>query len=483
MGNECALDKDTVRLAHPAPPAAGRLVASRYSLVRPLAEGGFGAVWEAQDTRLNGHPVALKFLPWALGDSTEARSELLREARILLSLSHPRLVRFHTLDAEGGEPFLVMELVRGPTLSQLLVVRGRLSPEEVREIAVQVCEGLECVHGEGVIHLDLKPSNLMLAAGVDGPAVALNLSGIRVKIMDFGISRLSVESGGGDAQPPLAATLAYASPEQIAGGPVDARSDLYSLGCVIYHLLAGEPPFRDQSRSMPSPIPGCPEALWCVVRRCLEPLPSRRFSSAAELARALTGGEKIPRHRRGAMVALALLSGLAIFFAVAMPWNRSPRGDDTVPSSWAPFEHTRFHQIHAGWKKSLHGKEKVRGGMMPLLALPASAEIRVAETTEGPQRTAEAAEAPRRPRQAASAADESGPSPPAGIRPRVRAESPSRSPSSPAQTEHRQAESSQRSTSQSQAQRALDRFRQRVRAAIDGAEEALDRRRERGRRD
>ena len=219
---------------------AGSLLAGRYQLEVPLGRGGFGRVWRAMDVALR-RPVAVKLVELteitdpALLAKTIARFR--REATTIAALRDQNIVTAYDSGRVGSELFLVMELAEGASLADVLERRaaggmGRFPVVSVLDIAEQVCAGLGAAHAAGIVHRDIKPGNLMVAAR------------LRVKIIDFGIARLLADNSARLTLPTHAlGTAAYISPEQAEGGDVDGRADLYSLGCVLYELLAGVPPF------------------------------------------------------------------------------------------------------------------------------------------------------------------------------------------------------------------------------------------------
>jgi serine/threonine protein kinase len=206
-------------------------IAGRYRLERSLGSGGMGEVFEATDLLLDRR-VALKRLSPALAEDEPARARFFREARALARINEPHVVGVFDAGEQDGTPFLVMELIEGTTLRDELRTNGRMEPERARELGEAIATGLSAAHAQGVIHRDVKPSNIFLT------------STGQPKVGDFGIAR--IERGD------LTLTLdgqsfgspAYIAPEQAMGGRVDARADLYSLGCVLYEMLAGRRPFQ-----------------------------------------------------------------------------------------------------------------------------------------------------------------------------------------------------------------------------------------------
>jgi serine/threonine protein kinase len=211
--------------------ALGRLLSGRYQIDELVARGGMAAVWRGRDLRLD-RPVAIKELagPWLSDPSAMARFD--REARTAARLAHPNIVTVYDVGIHDNSPYLVMELIEGATVAEMLV-GGPLPVAQAIEIAAQTCDGLAAAHAAGIIHRDVKPANLMITpAGV-------------VKICDFGIARALLATADTNLTGPSFAigSSKYMAPEQAHGGPIDARADLYALGCTMYAMLAGAPPF------------------------------------------------------------------------------------------------------------------------------------------------------------------------------------------------------------------------------------------------
>src|SRR5499425_1523469 len=298
-----------------------------------------GEVYRARDTRL-GREVALKVISDGAALDPERLHRFEQEARLAGSLNHPNLVVVHDVGSEGGAPFLVTELLEGESLRHRLA-RGRLPLRTALELGAQLAEGLAAAHARGIVHRDVKPENVFLT------------SAGRAKLLDFGIAKLtaprSIEGtrnlldttltpeGLGTRPGAVLGTPGYMSPEQVRGDPVDARTDIFSLGVVLYEMLAGVPAFPAKSfiesghailESEPLPLPeSVPPSVDLLVRRCLEKEPTRRFQSAADLAFALgaatppTSGKARPLRPRssprvtrlaqlGAMIALVAVTAL-----------------------------------------------------------------------------------------------------------------------------------------------------------------------------
>jgi serine/threonine-protein kinase len=259
------------------------LLSGRYRLESVLGRGGMAAVWRAADTRLD-RAVAVKLLAEGAHADPAATERFDQEARTVARLSHPHVVAVYDVGADGDRQYLVMELVEGTSLAALLA-DGPLDAARAVEIAAETCDALAAAHAAGVIHRDIKPANVLI-----DPKGA-------VKVCDFGIARLV-----GAAQPALTSagaaigTSQYMAPEQIAGGPVDARTDLYALGCVLYAMLTGAPPFAgDDPMSIawqhlnrpPDPIgdrrPDLPPALANLVDSLLAKHPDERPQTASDV--------------------------------------------------------------------------------------------------------------------------------------------------------------------------------------------------------
>src|SRR5947209_11749461 len=211
-----------------------------YEIVTPLGAGGMGEVYRACDTRL-GREVAVKVLPEPFASDPDRLARFEREARAVAALSHPNILAIHDYGAQGAITYAVMELLEGQTLRGRLA-KGPLPCREAMEVAGAVAEGLAAAHAKGIIHRDIKPENLFLTS--DG----------RVKILDFGLARVEAtaapEAETGPYVPALTepgvvmGTIGYMSPEQVRGLVVDARSDVFAVGCVLYEMLAGQRPFQ-----------------------------------------------------------------------------------------------------------------------------------------------------------------------------------------------------------------------------------------------
>jgi hypothetical protein len=260
-----------------------RVLSGRYQLEQLLASGGMGAVWRARDRRL-GRAVAVKELTGAGLALPMAIERFDREARAVARLAHPNIVALHDVGVEDGRPYLVMELVDGRSVAAMLE-DGPLPPASAVAVAAQTCDGLAAAHASGIVHRDIKPANLLLTG-----------TGV-VKICDFGIARLHDTVGDATLSgvtPPLG-SYKYLAPEQATGAPVDARTDLYALGCTLYAMLAGAPPFSGQQPTvlfqhltqpppaLPAGLDGIPPELDALVQQLLRKEPRQRPADAREV--------------------------------------------------------------------------------------------------------------------------------------------------------------------------------------------------------
>jgi len=273
----------------------GRTI-SHYRIEALLGQGGMGAVYEAEDTRLQRR-VALKFLPPELAADKQAQERLLREARAASRLNHPRIATVYEVGEADGATFIAMELVKGETL-KVTLSRGAIPQRGMLSLARQIAEALDEAHRNGVLHRDIKPGNIMLDANG------------RVKVLDFGIAAITgrdLQSGESPddfvtrtAQSGGSGTAPYMSPEQLRGEPADARSDIFSFGILLYECLAGRRPFVGQTsidvlhsilRQPPAALRiVAPEvsAKWqALVERCLGKQPEQRYQSMGEVVSAL----------------------------------------------------------------------------------------------------------------------------------------------------------------------------------------------------
>ncbi len=318
-----------------------------YEVLGPLGAGGMGEVWRARDARLD-RDVAVKLIRETIHSDPEARRRFEQEARATARLGHPNVVVLFDVGEHQGAPFLVYELLEGETLRARLEA-GRLDAPRALDWAAQIARGLASAHEKGILHRDLKPENVFVTR-----------EGV-LKILDFGLARLrppeeesGLATGAATASQhtragTLMGTLAYMSPEQARGLPVDERTDLFALGAILYEMLTGRRAFQrptapdtlsailtvDPAESgLPSELP---PAAARTLRRCLAKDPAQRFRCAADLAAALEDPETLAspvgapeagtRWRRRGLAALVVLASLGAGIAAGALWLGRPRSD------------------------------------------------------------------------------------------------------------------------------------------------------------
>lgn len=312
----------------------GATVGSRYRLESMIGTGGMATVWRAVDLRLD-RPVAIKRLHAARASDYEFASRFKREAQVVARLSHPNLVRLLDAGEDEDGPYLVLELVEGETLKERIRRLGALSPAESARLCAEVADALAYAHAEGIVHRDVKAQNVLIAA--DG----------RARLTDFGIARSAEhEADGLTRTDVMIGSADYLAPEQADGSRVDPRTDVYSLGIVLYECLTGELPFRGEgfvavamqhvNRPLPDPRdvrPDLPGGLVAICRRAAAKAPGERFQSAQRMAEALREPDRatqldqpvvrqgdtavmgVPRRRRRRGRAIAWIAAVALIVA------------------------------------------------------------------------------------------------------------------------------------------------------------------------
>jgi serine/threonine protein kinase len=279
-----------IRLAAERDDLIGRVLDERYEIRAPLGKGGMGTVYRGWQLSVD-REVAIKVIHPKLSNDRSAVKRFLREARLASRLSQPNIVNVYDFGQSGGVLYLVMELLRGHTLASELGQSRRINPKRTITIASQLCDALEAAHAQGIVHRDLKPSNIVILD--DPPGRDL------IKVLDFGLAKSLVQDSGSvvtntDA---LLGTPLYMAPEQIEGRESDQRSDLYSLGCMLYEMLSGKPPFVDSAVSAvlarhmsdrPHELPShVPPRLRALIGQLLAKTPETRLQSAGEVRRVL----------------------------------------------------------------------------------------------------------------------------------------------------------------------------------------------------
>src|SRR5712691_6194979 len=266
-----------------------------YEILSAIGAGGMGEVYRARDTRLD-RIVAIKVLPAHLADKPDLRERFELEARTIASLNHPHICVLHDIGRQDGTDFLVMEYLEGETLAQRLM-KGPLPLDQVLQFATEISDALDKAHRKGVTHRDLKPGNIMLTK-------------TGTKLLDFGLAKLKQETAPANVQlsqlptasDPLTAhgaivgTLQYMAPEQLEGKEVDARTDIFAFGAIVYEMATGKRAFEGKSQASliakiletdPPPIsslqPMIPPTLDRVVKKCLAKEPDKRWQAASDV--------------------------------------------------------------------------------------------------------------------------------------------------------------------------------------------------------
>ena len=320
--------------------AAGRLLGGRYRLEVLVASGGMAQVWQGTDEVLR-RKVALKLLHPHLAADAGFVARFRQEAVAAARLAHPGIVSIYDTCSDEGTEAIVMELIPGQTLRQRLDDPTPIDPWQAAGLAAQVAEALDAAHRAGLVHRDVKPANILLCG--DG----------RVKVADFGIAKALAEA---DLTQPglMVGTAKYVAPEQVEGKPVDSRTDIYSLGVVLYEMLCGRPPFVAEgdaatalARLQRDPLrprqvrPGIPRALEEVVTRAMAREPHERYASASDLRAALLAGGATP----------SLGSDLTATTVASSPLLPAPLppGAPTAPADPPPAPPARFHETERSW--------------------------------------------------------------------------------------------------------------------------------------
>jgi eukaryotic-like serine/threonine-protein kinase len=334
-----------------------------YEILAPLGAGGMGEVYRARDTRLD-RTVAIKILPSHLSDNPEAKNRFDREARVISSLNHPHICTLHDVGHQDGIDFLVMEYLEGESLDHRLQ-KGPLPLKQALECGLQIADALERAHRAGIVHRDLKPANIVLTAsgaklldfGLAKPAAAVlspnaspELGGLTPSTPTVSLSVLSAPAGALTQKGTMVGTFQYMAPELLRGQEADTRSDLFSLGCVLYEMLTGRRAFEGKTQLSvltailekdPDPVsavqPTTPPALDYTVQTCLEKNPDDRFQSAHDVKLQLTWitksgsqagttavGESERKASRSLTVGIAAVLAIAALGFAARWWRTQP---------------------------------------------------------------------------------------------------------------------------------------------------------------
>ncbi|MCS1351388.1 Stk1 family PASTA domain-containing Ser/Thr kinase [Mechercharimyces sp. CAU 1602] len=264
----------------------GRKLGDRYEVVSRVGGGGMAVVYKAKDIMLNRY-VALKVLNESLSNDREFLRRFSREAQAAASLSHPNVVSVYDVGRDGYTHYIVMEYIEGPTLKEMIEEHGPVPPTEAAHLAAQICDGLAHAHDNGIVHRDIKPHNILIGAAG------------RVKVTDFGIARATTSSTITQTGSVMG-SVHYFSPEQARGGFIGQKSDIYSLGVVMYEMVTGQLPFDGESaisialkHLQEDPVnikqlaPDIPDSLQHIIRKAMEKEPDMRFESARELMKEL----------------------------------------------------------------------------------------------------------------------------------------------------------------------------------------------------
>ena len=365
-----------------------------YKILEQLGAGGMGVVYKALDTHLDRF-VAIKVLPPEKVSDPERKRRFVQEAKAASALNHPNIITIYDITSDGGTDFMAMEYVSGKALNDLIVRKGMPLSDSLK-YAVQIADALATAHAAGIIHRDLKPGNVMVAGGTEQGRPGF------VKVLDFGLAKLSDKIESTDAEVTktnwhddapstgegtIVGTVSYMSPEQAEGRKVDARTDIFSFGALLYEMVTGRRAFRGDSklstlsailREDPKPasqvVEGLPRELERIIGRCLRKSPERRFQTMADLKVALeelkeesdsgtlaTGPAPV-RPRRGwlpwaaALLAIMGLGGGILWFVRPAPKTPEPALTATPLTAYPGYEGQPSFSpdggFHLEWRKA-----------------------------------------------------------------------------------------------------------------------------------
>jgi formylglycine-generating enzyme required for sulfatase activity/predicted Ser/Thr protein kinase len=339
------------------------ILGGRYRIVSELGRGGMGVVYLAEDIHLQNRKAAIKMLPPVLAKNKRAIEALKREALLAMELSHPHIITLRAFEQTDDGVFLVMDYVEGQTLEDVLAGRGKLDEEEMLKIFVPIAEALDFAHRRKVIHRDVKPSNIILAAD-DAPY-----------IMDFGIAREMKDTYTRVTGKGTSGTLPYMSPEQLRGASPSPAQDIYSLAATMYECLAGRPPFhRGQIEYQivndpPEPILSCSSNINAAIKAGLAKRPEDRPGSVKALIKELSEGRG-RRNDGGKSPARKELSGQPV------PWQVQAKSEPKKPEAWVRDNHeVASWTVYTAWPFDANEAKRRQEETAAVLGVPAKTSL------------------------------------------------------------------------------------------------------------